>query len=310
MALFNKKIKALSSLVFATLFFGFVSNTLSETPKAGPLARNFQVMTPDGVGISAQEWGNPAGVEVIFIHGFMQSHLSWAKQFKDPTLLSNLRMVTYDFRGHGASDKPLDVNYYNNGAKFADELNAVIKTSGMKRPVLVGWSYGTRIISDYLIKYGDSGIAGINFVGGVGNGDAKFFGPGAALIGKALTENLADNIEATKSFVQVCFEKQPTQVEFETILAFNMVVPAKVRTWLRRPAPYEEALKQIKVPSLVTHGVQDRVTGIGFGQYYVTTVPGAKASFYQGVGHSPFWEDPVRFNNELITFARSSIKAK
>lgn len=34
----------------------------------------------------------------------------------------------------------------------------------------------------------------------------------------------------------------------------------------------------------------------------VATVPGAKASFYEGIGHSPFWEDAPRFNRELIEF--------
>ena len=38
------------------------------------------VKTPDGLTISAQEWGNPNGPEILFIHGFSQSHLSWIKQ--------------------------------------------------------------------------------------------------------------------------------------------------------------------------------------------------------------------------------------
>src|SRR6202035_3141779 len=38
------------------------------------------VKTPDGLTISAQEWGNPAGPEILFIHGFSQSHLSWMRQ--------------------------------------------------------------------------------------------------------------------------------------------------------------------------------------------------------------------------------------
>ena len=70
------------------------------------------------------------------------------------------------------------------------------------------------------------------------------------LIPKTSNEDLAQNIEATKAFIRGCFEKQPTSEEFETILAFNMVVPAKIRSWLRRPAPYEEALKAITVPTL------------------------------------------------------------
>jgi len=38
------------------------------------------VKTPDGLTISAQDWGNPSGPEILFIHGFSQSHMSWIKQ--------------------------------------------------------------------------------------------------------------------------------------------------------------------------------------------------------------------------------------
>ena len=37
-------------------------------------------------------------------------------------------------------------------------------------------------------------------------------------------------------------------------------------------------------------------------------VPGAKLSVYQGIGHSPFFEDPTRFNSELAAFVRSAQK--
>jgi non-heme chloroperoxidase len=73
------------------------------------------VTTPDGVTISAQEWGNPAGPEILFIHGYSQASLSWARQYGSE-LASEFRIVTYDLRGHcsagdGAGDlcisKPL-----------------------------------------------------------------------------------------------------------------------------------------------------------------------------------------------------------
>ena len=38
------------------------------------------VMTTDALTISAQDWGNPDGPEILFIHGFSQGHLSWIKQ--------------------------------------------------------------------------------------------------------------------------------------------------------------------------------------------------------------------------------------
>jgi non-heme chloroperoxidase len=279
---------------------------LGAAPAYSQSYKSFVVKTPDGVNISAQEWGNPNGKEIVFIHGFMQSYLSWSKQLHDPELSKQFRMISYDFRGHGGSDKIMDPKLYDNGEAFADELNAVIQVASLSKPILVGWSYGTRIVSDYLTKYGSSKLAGIIFVGGVGNGDPKHFGSAMPLIPMTATEDLAQNIEATKAFIRGCFEKQPTAKEFEVMLAFNMVVPPKIRAWLRRAAPYEEVLKAVAVPSLVIHGVEDRILGIGVGKYLVATVPGAKASFYEGIGHSPFWEDASRFNRELTEFVNGA----
>ena len=53
---------------------------MAQPQAAAPKFRPFTVQTPDGVMISAQEWGNPNGAEIVFIHGFSQSHLSWSRQ--------------------------------------------------------------------------------------------------------------------------------------------------------------------------------------------------------------------------------------
>ncbi len=95
-------------------------------PASSQSYRSFTLQTSDGVNISAQEWGNPNGKEIVFIHGFMQSHLSWSKQLRDPDLARHFRMISYDLRGHGGSDKIMDPNLYNTGERFAHELNAVI----------------------------------------------------------------------------------------------------------------------------------------------------------------------------------------
>jgi pimeloyl-ACP methyl ester carboxylesterase len=46
----------------------------------------------------------------------------------------------------------------------------------------------------------------------------------------------------------------------------------------------------------------------GAGQYTASVIPGAKLSVYEGVGHSPFYEDAPRFNAELAAFVRAAAK--
>ncbi len=76
-----------------------------------------------GTRIAVYEYGDSAGPEILFVHGFSQSHLSWAKQYESPAL-QRFRIVVIDLRGHGASEKPTDVENYNNSKLWADDINA------------------------------------------------------------------------------------------------------------------------------------------------------------------------------------------
>jgi non-heme chloroperoxidase len=266
--------------------------------------KEFWVKAPDGVNISTQEWGNPHGPEIVFIHGFLQSHLTWWKQVTDPRLAKKFFMITFDLPGHGGSDKPWDPAVYHNGENYADTLNAVITAVGMKKPVLVGWSFGTRVVCDYLAKYGDSHIRGINFVGSAVSSNPKLLGPHYGFSGGLLSDDLAQSLKATREFDRACFHTPPSAADLDQLTAISMMVPSKIRQWMERPTHYEETLKAIKVPVLVTHGVEDQNFRLSLAKYVVKTVPHAQASFYKNVGHSVFWEAPSRFNRELAAFVQ------
>jgi non-heme chloroperoxidase len=266
------------------------------------------VRAPDGVTIAAQEWGNPSGSEILFIHGFSQASLSWQRQVESD-LAKEFRMVTYDLRGHGNSDKPFEPEKYKESKAWADEVQAVIDVAKLKRPVLVGWSYGGRVIADYLAIHGAARLAGLNYVDAVTKSDPSFFGDGLKVQPLMFSEDLATNIAATRIFLHNCFEKQPSQDDFETMLAFNMMVPPKVRANMGgRTLSMDETLKALNLPVLVTQGAADKLILVAAAKHTAATIPGAKLSLYDGVGHAPFWEDMARFNAELSAFVRAANK--
>ena len=270
--------------------------------------RAVAVKTPDGLTISAQVWGNLAGPEILFIHGFSQSHLSWIKQVTGD-LAKDFHMVTYDLRGHGNSDKPFEPERYKDSKAWGDEVQAVMDATGLKRPVLVGWSYGGRVMADYLKTHGTARLAGLNYVDAGQKADPAFVGPNLKNLPLMASEDLATNIAATRVFLHGCFSKQPTPDEFETMLAFNMMVPPKVRLGLsNRPLDIDDILRNLKLPVLVTHGSEDQNSNLIAAEYTAKMIPGVKLSVYQGVGHSPFFEDAPRFNAELAAFVRGAQK--
>jgi non-heme chloroperoxidase len=288
----------------AALLAAMAQPGLAENLKYKPIS----VKTPDGLTISAQEWGNPSGPEILFIHGFSQSSMSWMRQV-DSDLAREFHIVTYDLRGHGNSDKPLDAARYRDSKAWGDEVQAVMDAAGLKHPVLVGWSYAGRVISDYVTTHGASQLAGINFVDAGIKADPALVGDNLKNLPIMASEDLATNIAATRIFVHGCFSKQPTADDFETMLAFNMMVPPKVRAGLSgRPLDATEVMSKLKLPVLVTHGAEDRNSKVGTAKYTASVIPGAKLSIYEGIGHSPFYEDAPRFNTELAAFVREANK--
>jgi len=296
--------RLVTTTIAAAFYVAMAQPGFGDSLKYKPIS----VKTPDGLTISAQEWGNPDGPEILFIHGFSQSHLSWMRQVEGD-LAKEFRIVTYDLRGHGNSDKPLDPARYRDSKSWGDEVQAVIDTAGLKRPVLVGWSYAGRVISDYLATHGAGQIAGINFVDAPIKVDPALIGDNLKNLPLMASEDLATNVTATRSFLHGCFSRQPSADDYETMLAFNMMVLPKVRAGLGgRPLDATEMMSKLKLPVLVTHGAEDRNAKLGAGQYTASVIPGAKLSVYEGVGHSPFYEDAPRFNSELAAFVRAAAK--
>ena len=158
-------------------------------------------------------------------------------------------MVTFDLRGHGNSDKPLAAEAYRESRRWVDDIDAIIKQVGLRKPVLVGWCYGGRVMDDYLTHYGDSGIAGLDYVAATSTTKPGVLGPGNEFLPAMASEDLATNVEATQKFLVSCFKIQPSAEDMVTMLAYNMMVPPKVRGFLGgRPANYDDALSRIKVP--------------------------------------------------------------
>jgi non-heme chloroperoxidase len=126
----------------------------------------------------------------------------------DSDLAREFHIVTYDLRGHGNSDKPLDPAAYRNSVAWGHEVQAVIDATGLKRPVLVGWSYAGRVISDHLATVGTGKIAGIEFVDAPIKVDPALIGDNLKNLPLMASEDLATNIAATRTLLLAAAERR------------------------------------------------------------------------------------------------------
>jgi pimeloyl-ACP methyl ester carboxylesterase len=262
-----------------------------------------------GLRLHVREWGKPDGPPVLFIHGLSQSHLCWAKQYES-ALAEEFRLVAYDLRGHGMSEAPLEPEHYTDGALWADDVAAIIQQLGLERPVLVGWSYGGFVICDYLRAHGQDRIAAIDFAGAVVTlGEAAFgtlIGPGFLdHFPDATADDLPTNIRGMRALVKGWPARPYPAEEVETLLCSAMAVPARIRANLAaREIDGDDVLGTLRVPLLVSHGRADTVVLPAMAEHVLATCPTAEPSWYDGVGHTPFLEQPERFNRELAALTR------
>jgi len=264
----------------------------------------YTVKGGSGVRLHVREWGMSDGPELLFIHGWSQSHMCWQRQY-DSDLAKRYRIVAFDLRGHGMSDKPLDATQYTASKLWADDVAAVISALGLARPMVFAWSYGGFVVCDYIRHYGQHGIHGINFIGGAVTLNQSAFG---SLIGPgfyepfsgATADDLPQNIEAMRCFLRGVTRSPLSPAMFETALGWNMVVPPSVRGALGdRELDNDDILAELKVPVQVTYGLKDTVVLPAMSEHILKVCQSARASVYEDIGHAPMIEAADRFNREV-----------
>jgi pimeloyl-ACP methyl ester carboxylesterase len=267
--------------------------------------RAVEVSTPDGVLVRAQDWSKarPAGGgrDVLLIHGFSQSHLCWLKQVTGP-LAARHRLVTYDLRGHGSSQKPRDASFYQDPRRWAGEVAAVVWALELENPVVIAHSYAGRVVLDYIRHIRPNPIAGLVMVDASSKADSTVLAEGAMALRGAISTELAINIEGVEKLLDVFTVEPLAGEERALMLAFNMATPAAVRRALARPADYDDVLRGLTIPVLAIHGAKDAISLVAMSEHTVATVPNGTLKVYEDVGHMPFWEAQERFDADVAAF--------
>ncbi|MEM6810046.1 MAG: alpha/beta hydrolase [Pseudomonadota bacterium] len=258
--------------------------------------RAYFVEGGDNARIAVQEWGNTEGRPIIFVHAFSQSHLAWIPQVTGK-LAQDFRLITFDNRGHGNSDKPAGLAPYTDGALFAADLDAVIEGSNAKKPIVVAWSIGGVLTGDYVERFGDGALGGILYLGAAHklSPDGQYFGRAFAELGPGMmSDDLATNVQATLAAGRAITAKPVDPALFAFVVATNMVVPSHVRAGFvsRNVDHFTDTLPSLSVPVRILHGAEDVLLQVESSREAARRVPNASLSVLKGVGHAPHAEQP------------------
>jgi pimeloyl-ACP methyl ester carboxylesterase len=84
-----------------------------------------------------------AGIPVIYLNGHMASQRNWQRVIAE--LGTDWRHITYDMRARGKSKLSADYSFETN----VRDVDAVLAARGVKRALVVGWSYGAFVAAHW-----------------------------------------------------------------------------------------------------------------------------------------------------------------
>jgi pimeloyl-ACP methyl ester carboxylesterase len=128
------------------------------------------------------------GAPVLLIHGFGSSaRVNWINPgWVDTLTKAGRRVVAFDNRGHGRSDKPHDVAAYRLGALAGDAL-ALLRHLGIAKADVMGYSMGARIGTALALAHPEAVKSLI--LGGLGYGIVTGIGPWGPVVEALETEH-------------------------------------------------------------------------------------------------------------------------
>ncbi|NIZ92838.1 alpha/beta fold hydrolase [Kineococcus rubinsiae] len=251
------------------------------------------------------------GRPVVLIHGWPLSGASWSEQV--PALqAAGYRVVTYDRRGFGDSDKTRSGYDYDT---FTEDLHALLEELDLTDVTLVGFSMGGGEVARYVGKHGHQRLHSVVFAGAVPpylmKGDDNPDGPltkeAAAEMAAGLT---ADEDAFYEGFVTQFFSVDGTLVVTEAqrqaALALSGQADKKAALGAMEAfatTDFRDDLTKVDVPTLVIHGDSDAIVPLeGSGARTHAAVAGSELHVVAGGPHGFNVSHAEEFNRVLLAF--------
>ncbi len=251
------------------------------------------------------------GRPVVLIHGWPLSGASWQAQV-GPLRDAGYRVVAYDRRGFGRSDKPTGGYDYDS---LTADLAGLMEERDLRDATLVGFSMGGGEVARYIAQHGENRLRSVVFAAAVPPYLMKTQdnpeGP--------LTEEKAKEKEAalrtdrekffdqfTKDFFSAKGELKVTEAQRQESLAVCLQSDQAAALGCMQAfatTDFRDDLKRVRVPTLVIHGDSDATVPLeGSGKRTHAAIAGSELVVLRDAPHGCNVSHADAFNAAVLTF--------
>jgi pimeloyl-ACP methyl ester carboxylesterase len=230
--------------------------------------------------------GAPA---VLLSHGYAATSAMFAANV--PAIAASHQVITWDLRGHGGSDYPVDPASYS-PAEALNDMASLLTHCEQERAVIGGHSLGGYLSLDFALTFPDR-VAGLILID---------TGPGFR--NDAARDNWNRRAEGTASrLAERGLSALGSSAELhagEHRDASGLIQAAR-HTLTQRDSHVLEGLSRIAVPTLVVVGSDDEPF-LAAADYMTGKIPLARKVVIPGAGHAPNVDKPELFDAALAGF--------
>jgi len=263
----------------------------------------------DGVNLYYEVYGSGDSTVLLLPTWSLIHSRHWKMQI--PYLARHCRVVTFDGRGNGRSDRPDEAAAYDE-REFAADAVAVLDETNTRSAVIVGFSLGAArgliLAADHSERVDGAVFIGPNFSGG-----------GDVLPERAVFANFDAEYESYEGWAK--YNRHHWLRDYRDFVEFFM---SKMFTEPHSTKPIEDAIgwaletnpetliatqegpgltpeearalaRQVRCPVLVIHGSRDAISSVTRGAAMAEQTRGDFVPL-EGSGHAPHVRDPVKVN--------------
>jgi len=256
-----------------------------------------------GANIEFETEGPRTGVPIIFIHGFPFAKAMWQPQVE--LLKKDFHVISYDVRGHGASDVG-DGQY--TVELFVDDVLGLLDHLKLSKVVCVGLSMGgyiaLRAAERSPEKFRALVLCDTRSEADGNEGKIKRAGQARTVKADGMKKFAEGFLKAV--FFEKSFETNQPAVDSIRAMIENSSPTAVAGTLIAMAARTDTtpSLYTIKVPTLILVGQHDTVTPPSASHAMKEKIPGAELHMIGKAGHMSNLENPEEFNAHLLAFLR------
>ena len=255
--------------------------------RAGDENSTQEKITANGIQLAVQRSGE--GYPVILIHGLASSMSLWAGL--DQSQLEGVQIISYDLRGHGASERPTGAHTLT---KHVADLKGLLAALSIQRAVFAGLSLGGMIAMELAASNPEmvSALALLDTTAAFPQSTRDLFFEWAS------SASFNGMSAITDKFIQRSFSARFIEANPKMVTTIRKGMLASDATSIASAArmvakvDLRPRLAAIHCPTMVLVGEQDTLTPPDLAQELVTSIQGAELHIIPESGHASPVEQP------------------